>query len=237
MTAEIKAWMVHLYTASGALLGLLAIDAVYHQAYGAAFAWMTLATWIDSTDGAMARHFRVKEVVPQFDGARLDDIVDYLNYVLVPVLLTFVAGLIPSGTAGICIAAFPLLASAYGFCQVAAKTPDHFFTGFPSYWNIVVLYLFVLGLPIWLNVTIILLLSVMVFVPIRYLYPSRSPIARSLTYVLGGIWGVMVVVLLAQFPTPSSRVAMVSLFFPAYYMLLSFYLHFTQPHSAASGPR
>jgi phosphatidylcholine synthase len=237
MTATTKAWLVHLYTASGAVLALLAIDAVYHGAYGAAFGWMTLATWIDSTDGALARHFRVKEVVPQFDGARLDDIVDYLNYVLVPVLLTFVAGLIPNGTVGVCVAMLPLLASGYGFAQVNAKTPDHFFTGFPSYWNIVVLYLYVLGLPVWLNVTTIAFLSAMVFVPIRYLYPSRSPVARGLTYVLGGIWGLLVVALLTQFPSPSRTLAIVSLFFPAYYVGLSLYLHLTRPPTpVVAGP-
>lgn len=232
MTAAIvKAWLVHFYTASGSVIALLAIDAVYHDAFGAAFGWLTLATWIDSTDGALARHFRVKQVVPQFDGARLDDIVDYLNYVLVPVLLAFVAGLIPSGPTGMCIAALPLLASGYGFGQVAAKTPDHFFTGFPSYWNIVVFYLYVLGLPVWFNVTTIIFFSVMVFVPIRYLYPSRTPVARGLTYVLGGIWGILVVTLLAQFPAPSRVLAAVSLLFPAYYMGLSLFLHLTRPRT------
>jgi phosphatidylcholine synthase len=231
-TAEAKAWLVHLYTAAGCVIALLAIDAVYHRAFGTAFAWMALATWLDATDGALARHFHVKRVVPQFDGARLDDIVDYMNYVLVPVLLAFVAGLIPVGTLGIAIAAMPLLASAYGFCQVAAKTPDHFFTGFPSYWNIVVFYLYVLGWPIWLNVGTLVFLSVMVFVPVRYLYPSRSPTARGLTYALGGLWGVLVVALLTQFPSPSRALAAASLFFPAYYVTVSVYLHFTRPPTA-----
>lgn len=235
-TAEKKAWLVHLYTAAGVVIGMLAIDAIYRGAYGTAFAWLSLATWIDSTDGTLARRYHVKTVVPQFDGARLDDIVDYLNYVLVPVLLAYVAGLIPSGVFGMCIAAFPLLASAYGFCQVAAKTADHFFTGFPSYWNIVVLYLYVLGLPVWLNVATFVFFSVMVFVPIRYLYPSRSPVARGLTYVLGGIWGVLVVTLLLQFPSPSRTLATISLFFPAYYMGLSLYLHFTRPAPAGATP-
>lgn len=236
MSAATKAWLVHLYTAAGTVIALLAIDAVYRRAFGAAFAWLALATWIDSTDGALARHFRVKHVVPQLDGARLDDIVDYLNYVVVPVLLAYVAGLIPDGTLGIAIAALPLLASAYGFAQVAAKTPDHFFTGFPSYWNIVVLYLYVLALPVWLNVATIVFLSAMVFVPIRYLYPSRSPVARNLTYVLGGVWAVLVILLLTQFPSPSRMLAAVSLFFPAYYVGLSLYLYVTHPPAAHADP-
>jgi phosphatidylcholine synthase len=231
--ARAAAWLVHLYTAAGAVTALLALDATFHHAFGTAFAWMALATWIDSTDGALARRFHVKTVLPHFDGARLDDIVDYLNYVLVPIVLAYVAALIPSGPLGIVVAACPLLASAYGFCQDDAKTPDHFFTGFPSYWNIVVLYLFTLRWPVWLNVATLVVLSMLVFVPIRYLYPSRTTRARGLTVVLASVWAVLVIILLAQFPTPSSTLAAVSLFFPAYYVGMSFYLHFNRPHPTA----
>jgi phosphatidylcholine synthase len=229
--AEVAAWAVHVYTASGAVLGLLALEAISRSAYGAAFAWMALATWIDSTDGALARRFRVKEVLPSFDGARLDDIVDYLNYVVVPLVLAIAAGLLPSGNVGLVIAAVPLLASAYGFCQLEAKTADHFFTGFPSYWNIVVLYLYALRTPLTFNVAILLGFSVMVFVPIRYLYPSRSPVARRRTYVLGGVWALLLVILLWQFPNPSRALAAISLFFPAYYLAMSFHIHFNHPRN------
>jgi phosphatidylcholine synthase len=232
--AELAAWGVHLYTALGAALGFLALEAIFRSAYGAAFAWMALATWIDSTDGALARRFRVKEVLPHFDGARLDDIVDYLNYVVVPMVLAYVAGLVPQGAAGFCIAAAPLLASAYGFCRTDAKTPDHFFTGFPSYWNVVVLYLYALRFPVLFNVLTLLIFSVMVFVPIRYLYPSRTPVARRRTYVLGAIWAVLLIVLLVQFPRPSRTLALISLFFPAYYLGMSFHVHFNYPRDRDS---
>lgn len=223
--SQLAAWGVHLYTASGVVLALLALDAIARAAYGQAFAWMTLATFIDSTDGTLARRARVKEVVPSFDGAKLDDIVDYLNYVVVPIVLAVHAGLIPTGSAQIAIASAPLLASAYGFCQADAKTADHFFTGFPSYWNVVVFYLFILGGPLWFDVGVLLFLSVMVFVPIAYLYPSRTRTLQKQTYILGAIWGLMFVVLLLQFPTPSRSLAIVSLYFPAYYLMLSFYLN------------
>ena len=225
-TVWVAAWAVHLYTALGALVGVLALDAVSRGAYGTAFVCLTIATCIDSTDGSLARHFRVKEVLPHFDGARLDDIVDYLNYVVVPVVLASAAGLLPPGQLGWLIAALPLVASGYGFCQTDAKTADHFFKGFPSYWNVVVFYLYVLRSPRWFNVGVLLILSVMVFVPIRYLYPSRTPTARRRTYALGVIWAALLAVLLFQFPTPSRTLAIVSLFFPAYYFAMSFHLHF-----------
>ena len=221
----LAAWGVHLYTGLGAPLGLLALEASGRRNFGLAFIWMTIATIIDSTDGALARTVGVKQVLPTFDGAKLDDIVDYLNYVVVPLVLAFQANLVPHSWTGLAIASAPLLASGYGFCQSEAKTADHFFTGFPSYWNIVVFYLYTLQTPLWFNVLALLGFSVLVFVPIRYLYPSRGTTARTATYVLGITWLLFVLALLRQFPHPSRWLAFVSLFFPAYYMIASVHLH------------
>jgi len=222
---SLAAWGVHFYTALGAVLGFLALEAVARSQYGLAFLWMAVAVFIDATDGTLARRLDVKRVLPGFDGARLDDIVDYLNYVLVPVVLAYHAGLVPGGVAGQLICAAPLLASGYGFCQADAKTEDHFFKGFPSYWNVIVFYLFALGTPLWFNVSVLLVFSALVFVPIGYLYPSRNPAWRQTTYVFGSLWGVSVFVLLLQFPNPSRWLAWLSLSFPAYYMVLSLALH------------
>lgn len=222
---KLAAWSVHLYTGLGAPLGLLALEASARRGYGLAFIWMTVATFIDSTDGALARRVGVKQVLPYFDGAKLDDIVDYLNYVVVPLVLAYQAGLVPTGWVGLLIGSAPLLASGYGFCQTEAKTADHFFTGFPSYWNIVVFYLYVLQTPMWFNVVALLGFAILVFVPIRYLYPSRSTTARTLTYVLGIAWAFFMFELLREFPEPSRLVALISLFFPAYYMAASVRIH------------
>jgi phosphatidylcholine synthase len=224
------AWGVHLYTGIGAPLALVGLIASGQGWFGVAFACMAVATFIDATDGQLARRVNVKQVLPQFDGARLDDIVDYMNYVLVPVVVAYHSGLLPPGLWGLAIASAPLIASAYGFAQSDAKAVDtssnYFFTGFPSYWNIVVFYLYAFGMPVFLNVAILLTFSVLVFVPIRYLYPSRSTIARGTTYVLGAAWGVIMVALLLQFPRPSLVLAVLSLFFPIYYVGLSLYVHF-----------
>jgi phosphatidylcholine synthase len=222
----LAAWGVHLYTALGAALGFLALAAIGDGAYGLAFTYLAVALLIDSTDGTLARRARVKEVLPHFDGSKLDDIVDYLNYVVVPLVLAYHAALIPHGPVGLAVGALPLLASGYGFCQTDAKTADHFFKGFPSYWNVVVFYFYTLGSPVWLNVAVLLVLSYLVFVPIRYLYPSKNKTAQRTTYVLGGIWTVCMFVLLTQFPAPSQRLAMFTLFFPIYYFAISFHLHF-----------
>jgi len=230
------AWGVHLYTGIGAPVALIALVASGQGWFGVAFACMTIATFIDATDGQLARRVNVKQVLPQFDGARLDDIVDYLNYVVVPIVVAYQAGLLPASYWGLAIASAPLIASGYGFAHEDAKTADaasnYFFTGFPSYWNIVVFYLYAFSWPIAVNVFILLALSVLVFVPIRYLYPSRSTIARGTTYVLGTAWALMMVALLFQFPQPSVPLALASLFFPIYYVGLSLYVHFNSPAPA-----
>lgn len=221
----VAAWGVHFYTALGAVIGFLSLEATARGRYGLAFGWMALATFIDSTDGTLARRVRVKQVLPQFDGALLDNIVDYLTFVVVPIVLAYHASLVPSGAWGLFVCSLPLLASGYQFCQVDAKTDDDFFKGFPSYWNIVVFYLYVLQTPVWINVGALVSFSILVFVPIRYLYPSKNPIARRTTWGLGAIWALCSLALLAQFPTPSLTLGWLSTFFPIYYVGLSLILH------------
>src|SRR4051812_39643180 len=167
--------------------------------YRQAFAWMAVATAIDAGDGVLARAARVKERLPTFDGGKLDDIVDYLTFVFAPAYLVYHARLTPATLAVLIVAAM-LLSSAYGFSQAAAKTSDHFFTGFPSYWNIVVFYLVVVGAPMTVNAAVLIGLAVLVFVPIAYVYPSRTPTLRAWTIVLGLVWAVLVLVMIWQYP-------------------------------------
>ncbi len=218
------AWAVHLYTATGALTGFGAVLATIQGDYRAAFLWLVAATFVDATDGVLARLARVKERVPEFDGARLDDIVDYLTYVFAPVLLLYHAGTLPAGW-GPGIAAVVLLSSAYGFASSDAKSDDYFFTGFPSYWNIVAMYLFAGRLPPAVNAVSLVVLSLLVFVRIGYVYPSRTPVLRGLTLTLGAVWSLMVIAIILAMPDVPMTLLTVSLFFPVYYTVLSLALH------------
>jgi phosphatidylcholine synthase len=218
--ATIAAWLVHLYTASSAVIALLATVATFEYRFRAAFFWLAAAIIIDSSDGVLARAARVSQRLPWFNGAKLDDIVDYLTYVFVPALLVWRSLLVPASWT-IPVASAMLLSSSYGFNREDAKTRDHFFTGFPSYWNIVVFYLFVMHASPMFNAIILLLLAVFVFVPIRYLYPSRTPQWRSLTIALGLVWGVMLLVMLWELPVVSPFLLWGSLLFPLYYVVLS----------------
>lgn len=225
------AWLVHAYTASGAVLAFLATQAATARNFRAAFLWLFAAVLIDSTDGLLARSARVQERLPNFSGQKLDDIVDYLTFVFVPAVIVWQAGVV-TGLWTVPVVAAMLLSSLFGFVSEDAKTDDHFFTGFPSYWNIVVLYLVVLELSPVLNAVILLILSALVFVRIGYVYPTRTTTARTLTLALGLLWSVMMLVLILQLPTPQRSIAWLSLFFPAYYTALSFVLHARRPRVA-----
>jgi phosphatidylcholine synthase len=220
---RVGAWAVHAYTATGALTAFAAVLEISNGRYRAAFLWLAAATVVDATDGVLARLAQVKVRTPRFDGARLDDIVDYLTYVFVPVWLLYHAGLLPRH-GGLFVASAVLLSSAYGFASLDAKTDDAFFTGFPSYWNIVAVYLVGAGLSPAVNAVVLLVLSALVFVRIGYVYPSRTPVLRGLTIALGSVWAVMVVAIILAMPDVPMALLSASLYFPVYYVVLSFAL-------------
>lgn len=219
------AWGVHLYTATGLILAAgMAVLIVRggDEALRTALLLMVVATFIDSTDGWLARRARVQKVLPGFDGRRLDDIVDFHTYTSLPLLLVWRGGVLQPEFQWLLL--LPVLASAYGFSQVNAKTPDGYFLGFPSYWNVVAFYLYLLRPPYWLSLVIIVGLSLLTFVPTRYLYPSsRAPFSR-LTALLAAFWAVMCLLILTGITGDSRWPVLLSFSFPAYYLLMSWAL-------------
>lgn len=226
------AWLAHAYTALGLLLaagmavGIWQADA---QGFRWAFVCMLVACLVDATDGTLARKLHVKQRLPNFDGAKLDDIIDFLTFTSLPLLLMWRADLVPPSSSWVLVVA--LVASAYGFCQVPAKTADGYFVGFPSYWNIVAFYLYVLPIPTWLGALITLGLAVLTFVPSYYMYPSRGATLSRLTNFLGGVWVVMLLAVLGTLPGAEAAdpadlrqhqtLAVISLFYPIYYLVVS----------------
>ena len=213
---------------------MLAILAIERHAAAAAFGWMAYTLAVDAVDGTLARAVGVKQVLPEFDGTKLDDIVDYFTYVILPALFLVHFDLLPAGIAAP-VALCVVLASAYGFCRTDAKTADHYFTGFPSYWNVVAFYLYALGWPRALNAVVVVAFSAAVFVPIRYVYPSRTLTLRSLTVGLGLVWAATVLYALLRLAletTVPRTVVLVSLAYPVYYVTLSLVL--TARRSTAS---
>jgi phosphatidylcholine synthase len=223
VTRSLLAWLAHLYTA----LGLVCAAAIFvlvvrggDDAFRLAFALMVLATAIDATDGWLARTVRVREVLPRFDGSKLDDLIDFLTYTCLPLGLLWRANVLPGPWQPWLLV--PLVASAYGFCQADAKTADHYFLGFPSYWNIVALYVYLLRMPAAWALAFVLGLAVLTFVPARYLYPSRARgFWNSLTNVLGCAWLAALLLILWRWHQGPRWLVLASLAFPAYYMVVS----------------
>ena len=215
------AWSVHPLTASGAVIGMLSIVEILAGDLNHAALLIMLALGIDSIDGTLARKAHVSQLLPDVDGRRLDDIVDFLNFVIVPVVFMVASGHLASWIWAIA----PVLASAYGFSQAEAKTEDEFFRGWPSYWNVVALYAWLLDISVLSGTLWTLGLSVAIFVPLKYVYPSRVRVLRRTTNVLGTIWGLMIVMAI-MFPmwSRSWSIAEISLLYPIYYTALSFWL-------------
>ncbi len=225
----LAAWSVHAYTGLGLIAAAVMAVLIVRggtESFRWAFVLMLVATVIDATDGTLARWVKVKEVLPGFDGRRLDDLIDFLTYTCLPLLLLWRAGVLPEGQEGWLLV--PLVASAYGFCQVSVKTDDGYFLGFPSYWNLVAFYLYALQpLPGWCSLGLLLGLALLTFVPARYLYPSQRGRLNVLTSGLGTGWGCLLAGILIVMPSDqnsddrSRGLTALSMFFPIYYLVTS----------------
>jgi phosphatidylcholine synthase len=238
LAGRLKAYLVHLYTATGIIWAVMAAFAIVSGELAVACLWLMLAMAVDSTDGFFARRFHVKTVLPALDGRKLDDIVDYLNYTFLPILLISSAGRLPEPR--LLWAAIPLVTSLFAFCNRRAKEEQAgFFLGFPSYWNVIGVYF-----VIWLSETdvlitgcIILAFSVLTVLPLRFVYPSHAP--RWKRFFVGGAiaWMVLICFMLAHHPSVPSWMIWISLSYPAMYLVLSVYLDYESRGNQEAGTR
>lgn len=225
----LAAWAVHIFTASAVFVGILTLLKIYQHNYVQALWLMGIAVAIDAIDGSLARLAHVKSVLPNIDGALLDNIVDYLNYVVTPCFFLLVKpGMLP-GDSLLWIIVAITITSAYQFCQADAKTPDHFFKGFPCYWNIAVFYMFILNTSMYTNLFILGLLCVLIFVPIKYVYPSRldylteSLVLKIIMHGCSILYGISAALILLDYPQPAPLWLATSLAYVIMYVILSLY--------------
>lgn len=217
--SKIAAWLIHLYTASGGVIGMLALFAATSGDTRTAFLLLFVTVAIDSTDGMLARRARVSQVLPNFSGAMVDNVIDVFTYIWIPVFIMGSSGLLPH----LIWIAVPIVAGLYAYGQVDMKTPDNFFLGFPSYWNVVALYMYLLQPePIW-AVIMLVVPAILTFLPTRYLYPSKNRILSRPTWLLALLWGIIILYLLFS-DTPNPILVWISTIFPIYYLAASFYV-------------
>ena len=223
LTRKALAWSVHLFTATGAVWGFLAILAIIEQNWRMVIVWQIVAMFVDGFDGMLARWFHVKHYAKGVDGGLMDNIIDYINYVVIAALLLVKwPDLMPAGFE-LAAACSILLTSAYQFSQVDAKSDNqsYFFKGFPSVWNFLVFYLILVGLNSWINLLVVILCNILVFVPIHYIYPTRNTRLRKLTLAFTCLFGVVGSWGLLQYPNVPEWVVWISLLYVAYYTVLS----------------
>ena len=201
-TDKIAAWAVHGFTASGAVLGFLAIISILNNDLVGAFLWLGLALLIDGIDGSLARKIGVLDKTPNIDGSTLDNVIDYLNYVIIPALMIYWFQMVPNGWE-IILPAGMFAVSLYTFANMNMKTNDYYFSGFPAVWNIVVLYFYILNTHQMINVIIILLLFIFTFIPIKFVHPLRVKKIRNLTIFCTVLWSATTLKLVTTNPNIS----------------------------------
>jgi phosphatidylcholine synthase len=202
MIARLGAASVHLLTASGAVLALLALRAVHQADWQMMFVWLGAALVVDAVDGPLARRVEVKTVLPRFSGERLDLIVDYLTYVAVPAYALTEVPLLPEAWR-LPAAAAILLSSLFHVADLNSKTEEGYFVGFPAIWNVVLLYLFALGLTPYVALAVVFLFVLFTFVPVLAVHPFRVARLRALTCLVTLVWLGAAAVAIAN-PFPSS---------------------------------
>jgi len=218
MNRKIFALSVHLFTAIGSILAFWALLLIVRGEPQYSLFVLALAVIVDSVDGTLARKADVTTYAPYIDGALMDNIADYLNWVLLPVFWAYTFLDLPFFAGSVV-----LFMSLLGFSHKQAKTEDNFFRGFPSYWNIVILYLYVLGANSWISAAVMLILAIMVIVPVKFIYPSRTSKWKKPTLLLSIPYTVIIFMMLYFLRETPLWLTLASFYYPVYYVAVSIY--------------
>ena len=196
------AFSVHVLTACGVALALLALIAAARADWPAMFIALGLALVVDAIDGPLARRFEVARTLPRWSGATLDLIVDFVTYVFVPAYAIAASGLMPADLAVPAGAAITMSGALY-FADTRMKTEDNYFRGFPGVWNLVAFYLLLLRPPPWVTLAIVALLVALSFAPVRFVHPFRVTWLRPLTVALLVVWAILALIAVADGLNPT----------------------------------
>ena len=181
------AWGAHFITASGLIFGFLGLIALLNGEQSLAFLFMGLALLVDGVDGSFARFVKVEEALPNVDGTTLDNVIDMFNYTILPVLMIYWYSMVPYSLVNItCI--MILLVSCYTFSDKKMKTSDYYFSGFSAFWNLLVLFLYILDLGLWFNFVSICFCGVLTFVPVKIIHPLRVKNLRNTSIAFLTVW-------------------------------------------------
>ena len=184
------AFTVHIFTALGAALGLLALFAAVRDEWALMFLWLGLALLVDGIDGTFARALHVAERLPRWSGDTLDLVVDFITYVFVPAYAIVASGIMPLALglpAGFAI----VVTAALYFADGNMKTADNHFHGFPAVWNVIAFYLLLLKPPAFATAAVIVALAILTFAPVKFVHPFRVRRLRAVTIALLALWAIL----------------------------------------------
>lgn len=187
MRNQAKAVSVHLFTAIGAVLAMLAMLAAVDEKWGLMFLWLMAAFAVDGIDGPLARRYDVKTHAKQFDGVLMDLIIDYLTYVFIPAFALFKSGLLPGWTGWIAIIVITYASVIY-FADTRMKTKDNSFAGFPGCWNMVVIVLFATVPNFWVTLGLVVALAIAMFTNLKFIHPARTERWRLVSLPVAIAW-------------------------------------------------
>ena len=187
MSPRVNAYLVHLFTATGAVWAMLALLAAVEENWDRMFLWLVVALIVDGLDGPWARRAQVKKHAPIYDGVLMDLIIDYLTYVFIPAYALFESGLLPGWTGWFAIIVISYTSALY-FADTRMKTRDFSFSGFPACWNMVVLVIFSLDPNFWVALALVVLLAVSMFLRLKFVHPVRTKRWRSITLPMSLAW-------------------------------------------------
>ncbi|SFP17794.1 CDP-alcohol phosphatidyltransferase family protein [Tranquillimonas alkanivorans] len=192
MTPQRSALLVHLLTATGAVFAMLAMLAAAQDQWGLMYVWLVVAFAVDGFDGPLARKYEVKTNSPRYDGVLMDLIIDYLTYVFIPAFALFESDLLEGWTGWIAIIVITFGSVLY-FADTGMKTKDNSFAGFPGCWNMMVVVMFALEPNFWIILAIVVLLTVAMFLPLKFVHPVRTERWRPLTLPLALLWTLLAI--------------------------------------------
>jgi len=200
--AEIRAFSVHILTASGSFMAFLALVAAAEGRFVDLWWWLGVAMLIDGIDGPIARKLNVKEVLPNWSGTMLDNVIDYVTYVLIPAFALYQSGMIGEPLSFVA-AGLIVVSSAIYYADMGMKTDENFFSGFPVVWNMLVFTLFVISASETVAFLIVLAAVVMTFLPINFLHPVRVARLRTVNLAIFTLWSILsIYALLLHFDSP-----------------------------------
>ena len=231
MANNLGVWAVHLLTASGAAIALVAAVAAVNAQWQIVFLCLGIALIVDGIDGPIARRLSVRERVPWFDGEILDLVIDYTTYVLVPAMVLSMSGLVtqPWATAaGIVIA----VVGALYFADTRMKTPEQAFRGFPAVWNAVVFQLMVYKFPQPVTLAIVVTFAVLTFLPVEFVHPLRVKRLRPITFAMAVAWAVLAILCLVENLNPGPVILTLFSIVNIYFALVGVFLQITRRRSA-----